>query len=220
MKKIALTLVLFLFIVAVIVAYFLFRINTLNQELSRLTKEGKDNAQALQQNKLYIKSLQTQMQEQLRKNVDDLRKQQTADSIDTKKDTTVYISAIETLFSPTKKTVTFWINGPTKTLFDAADLGLTFSNVKEKPICTTGDVFSNYPLMTTESDSLSITGIATIGTEKIAGGAINKLFASCTFEKKDPLQKGIIVIDPSKTHVYSLGASVLDLERSFKDISW
>ncbi|MCX6732399.1 MAG: hypothetical protein NTV98_02570 [Candidatus Roizmanbacteria bacterium] len=220
MKKIILTLIVFFLIISAIIVYFLLRITLLNQELSRLTKVNKDNTQALEQNKKYINSLQTQMQGQLRKNVDDLREQQTANVTDTKKETGVYISAIETQFSPSKKTIAFWINGPTKALFDAADLGLTFSNMKEGPSCTPGDVFSNYPLITSKNDALNITGIANITTEKIAGGMINKRFASCTFEKKDLSQKVVISIDPTKTHIYSLGTSILDLEHSFKDITW
>jgi hypothetical protein len=219
MKK-TLLIFIFLFPIALLVCtYFYLRINNLNKEISRLKKENTNYAQALEQNKLHIKSLQSQTQEQLQNTIRGLQKQQ-IESTKNIKATDVYISAIETAQSSTIRTVVFWANGPEKTLFDAMDLGITYENISTKPECTTGDVFSQYPLININSDSLSITGVAGISAEKIATGVINKRFVSCTFVKNNPAKKATIKLDTTKTSIYSLGKSILNLEQSFKDITW
>lgn len=218
MKKIIVPLLVILFIVSLVVASFL-EINLLKQGICRLKKENEGNLRVLEQNKIQIASLQAELQTQLRKNVNELEKQ-TSDVANIEKETGVYISFVETPSCPSEEPIEFWVKGPDKIPFDAMDLGLTFSNIKSAPHCITGDVFTQYPLNTSTDSSLTITGIAGISTQKIAGGAINKKFASCTFEKKDLSKKASIKLDSAKTHIYSLGKSLLNLDKSFKEIVW
>ncbi len=213
------------FIIALItfsvVIYLSINVFRLSQELTLLKKENWDSKKALEQNKVYILSLQKQTQDQLKKNVDELIIQQkTEPTPANKNESGISISARETIQSKDARSIAFSVTGSEKDMFDAMDLGLTFSNMKASPTCTTGDVFSQYPLVETTEKYLTITGIANISIGNITTGAINKRFVSCQFEKKDTSQSATVELDPAKTHIYSLGKPVLNLENSFKKSVW
>jgi len=211
-------LVLFIFVFATL--YLLSGLLSARQQLAALKIENAEYKQSLQQYKQYRTSVQSEAQNNLKMKVAELQIQQNVASAAAQNLSSIGISAKESVPSPNKKTLSFWVEGPELSLFDAMDLALVYSNIKESPVCVTGDVFSQYPRVESEPTYLAITGIADIGGEKIITGAINKQFASCTFEKMDASQPAKIELDPSKTHVFFLGKSVLDLEKSFKEIIW
>ncbi len=221
MKKITVVLTTFLLIMTGVTVYLLFNLLMVKQKIVTLESENASQTKALKQNKSYIQSLQKNEQKELKASVDNLRVQQSSASavtINTK--TGIYIDTTSTVLSSSKQTVTFLVKGPEKSVFDAMDLSLAYSNVKNKPECTTGAVFDQYPLKDISDSTLTITGVAQIVGSSITTGVLNKSFVVCTFEKKDLTQKVNINLDLAKTHIYSLGESVFNLEASTTHISW
>ena len=190
------------------------------KELSLLKKEHLVNTQVLKQNKIYISSLQKQIQEQLKKDVDRLQDQQSSSSSPLYNESGVYISAKESPLSNGTRSIAFRVQGQDKTMFDAMDLGLLFSNIKADPICTTGDTFIHYPFIENKELHLNITGVADIRVGKMTTGTVNTTFVSCLFEKKDMNQITTIKLNPIKTHIYFLGKPILNLENSFTKTVW
>lgn len=183
-------------------------------------KDESESNKALKQSKERINSLQEQQQMQLKRAVDQLHAQQSTPSAFTENTTSLFLSATTSDLTPTKKVMTFWIKGPQTIPFDAVDLGLIYSNIKNVPICTTGKTFPLYPLVKTTQLSLVITGVAKISGDSIQIGSNSESFASCTFEKDDSSQKAIVHLDTERSHIYSLGKSMLDTGASNIYLSW
>lgn len=185
------------------------------QKKDRITE-----AKALKQSKERIQSLQIQQQAQLKNAIDQLRTQQSSPAASTTDTPLLFLSATTSDISPNKKVVTFWIKGSKTIPFDAMDLVLSYTNTKNTPLCTTGKTFALYPLIKIDSSSLNITGVAQISGNSIVTGNNSESFVTCTFEKNDSTLQTTIQLDKEKTHIYSLGASVLDAKASVIDISW
>jgi len=218
MKKILFFSLFFAF--ALTTLYLLNNLTSAYQQISTLKKENTEYKKALEQNKMLIVSAQSEAQKSLKMKVVELQTQQIAASSSAQKQSGIGISLRDATPSKDKQTLSFWVEGPEQSLFDAMDLALSYSNIKDSPLCTTGDVFALYPLVESKQTYLDITGIADISGEKIVTGKISHRFATCIFEKIDVSQPAKVEIDPANTHIYFLGKSVLDLEKSFKTIVW
>jgi hypothetical protein len=192
----------------------------LNRQLDLLKNENASIKLELKQLKSINTAIQSKEQQQLKKNVDEIKNKQTDEINSSKKESGLSISATEAIKSEKTPTFTFLVNGSENLPFDAMDLALSYSNISGSPTCKTGDAFPQFPLVDIKESELLITGVAGISVEKIATGVVNTRFVSCSFTKKNSAQEAKIMLDTSKTHIYSLGKSVLNLENSFKEIVW
>lgn len=100
---------------------------------------------------------------------------------------------------------------------DAADLVLTYSDNLRVIEVLPGKAFPSYPRKTYNDHSITITGLASFGSNGVTLGQANELFATVVFEKMGS-EKGVVSIDTSNTNVLLEAKPVLDSDKSFSKI--
>lgn len=109
-------------------------------------------------------------------------------------------------------TIDLLIKGPEKTLMDAADIRLDFSQGIEVLQVEKGKAFSSYPHISVRGASILATGIADISDGQISYGLMNSTFIRVTLRQFE--KTGTVKIISEGTNVYLMGESILDRTKS------
>lgn len=134
-------------------------------------------------------------------------------------ESTVYFSSQSTPLSDTKTKVVISLIGGDSMKSDASDLMMRYSENLTILEIIPGDAFPSYPRKATTSGEITITGIASLENNEIKFGEPNKVFTSLIFEKTGNLkEKGTITIDKGVTQIYLQGKSIIDANKTLKQI--
>ncbi|MFA5136617.1 MAG: hypothetical protein WC489_04455 [Patescibacteria group bacterium] len=128
----------------------------------------------------------------------------------------VYYTYTLTPGLPNQTQVDIYIKGDANTAIDAADLVLTVPETIQIKEIRRGASFPSYPRLMQKDNALIMTGVAVPQAGGFAYGKTNEVFATIIIESG---RTNVFTVDYNNTGVYLNGLPILDMTKSFREIT-